>query len=133
MYIVTCILLLSLAILQRTVCATDLVYQWSDSQGQVHFGDTPPLAEEAEAITLESNPHAGNNSQGLRPGERTLLDTIERRQKQQQARSRAARSHADKQRAALRKQCSNHRERLKLAQGRDSFKQHARFLRTNCW
>lgn len=129
----TCILLLSLTTLQRTACASDLVYQWSDAQGQVHYGDAPPLAEEAETITLERYPHVGSNTRGLRPAERTLLGVIERRQQQQQARSRAARSHADEQREALRKQCRSHRERLKLAQGRDNFKQHARFLRSNCW
>lgn len=129
----TCLLLLSLTTLQRTACASDLIYQWSDAQGQVHYGDAPPLAEEAETITLERHPHVGSNTRGLRPGERTLLGVIERRQQQQQARSRAAGSHADEQREALRKQCRSHRERLKLAEGRDNFKQHARFLRSNCW
>ena len=128
-----CVLLLSLTAMQRTACASDLVFQWSDAQGQIHYGDTPPLAEKAETITLERSPHAGNNTQGLRPGERALLGTIERRQQQQQTRSRAARSRVDEQRTALRKQCRNHREMLKLAQGRDNFKQHARFLRSNCW
>ena len=133
MYIATCILMLSVTSLQHTACATGLVYQWSDAQGQVHYGDTPPLAEEAEAVTLERDPHAGSKPRGLRPGERALLGTVERRQQQQQSRSRAARSHADEQRATLQRQCRSHRERLKLAQGRDDFKQHARFLRNNCW
>ena len=133
MHTVTCILLLSLTTLQHTACATDLVYTWSDAQGQVHYGDIPPRAVEAEAIALERDSHAGNKPQGLRPGERTLLGTVERRQQQQQTRSRTARAHADEQRAALRRQCRSHRERLKLAQGRDDFKQHAQFLRNNCW
>ena len=133
MHTVTLIILIPLITLQSTACATDLAYQWSDAQGQVNFGDKPPLAQEARAITLESNPYTGNRSQGLRPGERALLGTIERRRQQQLTRSHNARSRADKQRAMLRKQCRNHRVRLKLAEGRDGFKRHARFLRSNCW
>lgn len=133
MHTVTLIILISLTTLHSTACATDLAYQWSDAQGQVHFGDKPPLAQEAQAITLGSTPYTGSRSQGLRPGERTLLGTIERRRQQQLTRSHSAKSRADKQRATLRKKCRNHRERLKLAEGRDGFKPHARFLRSNCW
>jgi hypothetical protein len=128
----TNILLLSL-LLERTALATDFVYRWSDAQGQAHFSDSPPLAENSEAIKLESTPHAEKGVQGLRPGERASLGAIERRQKMQQARSRARRSNAEEQRASLLRQCRSHREMLKLAEGRDGFKQHARFLRNNCW
>ncbi len=133
MHTTTSVLVLSLTTLQHMACAAGLVYQWSDAEGRVHYSDTPPLVIDAETVTLERDPRAGGKPQGLRPGERALLDKAEFRQQQQKSRSRATGLRAEEQRAELQRQCRSHRKRLKLAQGPDDFKQHARFLRNNCW
>jgi cobalamin-dependent methionine synthase I len=115
------------------VGATGTAYQWTDKQGQVHYGDTPSASDNPRAIILQQDT-TGVESQGdLRPGERDQIRHMNQRQLQQQRRAQTRRIHADRQRAARRADCASNREMLKTSRGRDAFKQHARYLRNNCW
>jgi hypothetical protein len=115
------------------VCAMDSAYQWTDSQGQTHYGDKPPASSDSRMIALQRNiPRAGSQS-GLRPGEYAQLNKIQQRQRQQQHRAQTAGTHSDRQRAARRSRCAENREMLKKSRGNENFKKHARYLRNNCW
>ena len=106
-------------------------YQWTDIHGQIHFGDNPPARAESTQIHL-SHPQA-SGATGLRPAEVSTLLELEQRADRQQQRARAIRRHSDQQLATGRAACRAHREQLHQSQGKDGFKQHARYLRTHCW
>jgi hypothetical protein len=119
--------------LPAVVGATEIAYQWTDKQGQIHYGDTPAASDNTRIIILQ-RATAGVESQGiLRPGERDQLRKIEQRQLQQQRRAQTTGTRTDRQRAARRADCASNREMLKTSKGRDAFKQYARYLRNNCW
>ena len=113
--------------------AAESAWQWTDSQGQVHFGDRPPVNSESSAIDMQHSPGRSNGSHGLRPAERKLLGQMKRRQQQQQRRTQATGKRADRERAANRARCDEHRKKLRSVPGRDAFKEHARYMRNNCW
>jgi hypothetical protein len=116
--------------LNGIVTATETAYQWTDGQGQIHYGDKRPVSVKSRIITLQQGT---DNPIGLRPGERNRLDQMELRQRQQQHRTHTARTRADQQRAAARARCADSREMYKSSRGRDAFKKHSRYLRNNCW
>lgn len=115
------------------VGATGTAYQWTDKHGQVHYGDTPSASDNPREIILQRDT-TGVESQGdLRPGEREQIQQMKQRQMQQQRRAQTRGIRADRQRASRRADCASNREMLKTSRGRDAFKQHARYLRNNCW
>jgi len=115
------------------VCAMDSAYQWTDPQGQIHYGDKPPVSNDARIITLQGNPSRVDSQPGLRPGEHARLDTMEQRQRRQQQRAQTSRTRAGRQREARRTLCAENREMLKKSRGTNNFKKHSRYLRNNCW
>lgn len=115
------------------VCAMDSAYQWTDSQGQTHYGDKPPASSDSRMIALQGNTPRAAGQSGLRPGEYAQLKIIQQRQRQQQHRAQTAGTHSDRQRAARRSRCAENRVMLKKSRGNENFKKHARYLRNNCW
>ncbi|MEN8204589.1 MAG: DUF4124 domain-containing protein [Pseudomonadota bacterium] len=115
------------------VSAADTVYQWTDNLGQTHYGDKLPVRVESKTIILQRDTSEAGSHSGLRPGERDRLRQMERHQQQQQRSAHTARTRTDRQRAASRARCADHREMLKNSRGRDTFKKHSRYLRNNCW
>ena len=115
------------------VCAMDSAYQWTDPQGQIHYGDKPPLSSDARTITLQGKPGRLDSQPVLRPGEHARLDTLEQLQRQRQQRARTSRTRADRQRNARRTLCAENREMLKKSRGTNDFKKHSTYLRNNCW
>ena len=72
------------------------VYKWTDGKGDIHYGDQPPAAAQrvhTDAGAAAPNP-PGND---LRPGERALLDRLERWERK---RLRARQASARKDQAA---------------------------------
>lgn len=106
-------------------------YQWTDRNGQMHYGDSPPHQADTTEIRLHGK--RTTTGTGLRPGEHAALQRLEQRADRQQQRARAARRHSTQQLAAERDACRAQRELLQQAQGKDGFKQHAQYLRTHCW
>ncbi len=120
-------------ILPAMVSATETAYQWTDEQGQIHYGDMPPATDDHRSIILKQDSSRVHSEGGLRPGERDQISEIEQRQKQQQRRAQTAGRLSDRKRAVRRAACANNREMLKASRGHDTFKEHARYLRNNCW
>ena len=125
-------LLLYLA-LPDIVCAMDSAYQWTDKQGQIHYGDKPSASVDSRTITLQRRVKRADNPSGLRRGELDQLSKLEQRQQQQKHRAEAAKAQSDRQRAARRLRCAKNRAMLKNSRGNENFKKHARYLRNNCW
>ena len=119
--------------LSGAVSATGIAYQWTDNQGQIHYGDKSPISVETNPIILQRDASRADSHSGLRPGERERLNKMEQHQRQQQRSAQATRTRTDRQRAAQRARCADNREMLKNSRGRDTFKQHSRYLRGNCW
>jgi len=119
--------------LMATVSSAETVYQWTDRQGQIHYGDVPPASVNSRPIVLQQGSERVENQTGLRPSERERIVLMEQRQRQQHRRAQKARTRTDKQRTARRTGCADNREMLNISRGRDTFKQYARFLRNNCW
>jgi hypothetical protein len=66
--------------------AAGSIYRWTDVQGQVHFGDKPPIGVQAKQE--EATPSTGNDpsaGSGLRTGERARLGKIEKRESREEA------------------------------------------------
>ena len=114
-------------------CATDSAYQWTDRQGQIHYGDQPPASNDSRTITLQRNRSREHDQSGLRPGEHAQLNKMEQRKRQQQHRAQTARTRSDRQRATRHSRCAENREMLKESTGNENFKKHSRYLRNNCW
>jgi len=114
-------------------CVAATAYRWTDAAGQEHYGDRPPAGSVPKIIIPGAEAHEQTGSTGLRPGERVRLDAIKQRQQEYQRRARSARSHTDRQRRQHAQQCKDHRQQLKSVRGPDAYKEHARFLRNNCW
>jgi hypothetical protein len=62
------------------------IYRWVDEQGQVHFGDKPPVGVQAkhEEIRPATGDHTASSG-GLRAGERARLGEIEQRESREEA------------------------------------------------
>jgi len=87
------ILLLLLLFAAAAAAHAEGAYKWTDEQGNVHYGDRPPAdLQSKEYLEL---PAQTPEPTGLRPGERALLNKIER----QQAAEAAAREQAQSEQA----------------------------------
>ena len=119
--------------LPGVVRAMDSAYQWTDKQGQIHYGDKPSASADSRKITLQRKVKQADSEPGLRQGELTQLNKMEQRQRQQQHRAQAAKIDSDRQRAARRSQCAENRDMFKNSSRNENFKKHSRYLRNNCW
>ncbi len=119
--------------LPRNARAAETAYQWTDNQGQIHYGDKLPVSIESRTITLQRDTIRPGSHPGLRPGERDRLSKLEQHQQQQQRRAHTARIRTDRQREIMQARCMDNREMLKNSRGRDTFKKYSRYLRNNCW
>jgi Domain of unknown function (DUF4124) len=96
------------------------VYQWTDEQGRVHFGDKPPPA--ATVRQVEVKPATGDDRSsggGLRPGERARLGEISKRERRMAAekRNRNEREAADEKQRARQivqdaKRCAGYQQKI---------------------
>ena len=120
-------------VLPGIVRAMDSAYQWTDKQGQIHYGDKPSASADSRTITLQQRTNRANSQSGLRTGELEQLKKMEQRQRQQQHRAQTAKIHTDRQRAERHSQCAENRKMLKKSRGNENFKKHSRYLRNNCW
>ena len=111
----------------------DTIYRWTSSDGQPHFSDMPPSGH----CTVIRGSVGGNQTvagrQGLRDGERLLLEqqATEKAKRQRARRSQGLKAH---QRRALQQQtCRETRERLRNSRDHTLRKQYAGELRQKCW
>ncbi|MGB5540582.1 MAG: DUF4124 domain-containing protein [Gammaproteobacteria bacterium] len=112
--------------------AADTVYHWTDAAGTPHFSDIAPAGPPAGRRELE--PAAGTASaQGLRPGEKAALQTIERRLDLQHRRAQLARRQNDRDLAKRRNDCRERRARQHRTGNHAARKENTTYLRQNCW
>jgi len=69
-------LVICLAMLASAASTASGVQKWTDENGNVHYGDSPPTGTKSREITVDSAP--SNN--GLRPEEARQLRLIESRE-----------------------------------------------------
>lgn len=123
----------TLIIAGQPVVTGATVFRWTDDRGQTHYGDRPPQTHESEGIVIRDHPGQKADSAGLRPDERVRLREIAGRQRLKDRQAERSRSKPSDKRSQHRARCSEERRQMKSARGRDSFKQHARYLRDHCW
>ena len=128
--IITGVLLLTL---QSTSIPATIIYQWSDKQGQVHFGDTAPTSSMSSTSIPQPDPPRNNAASGLRPTERELLLQIQQRSRQQAQRAQARGLQNKRKRAEQWERCKTNREKLHASTGKEIYKQYSRYLRKHCW
>lgn len=124
---------IALILATQGAALADTVYRWTGSDGQLHFSDTPPAGH----ITLTRGSVRGNQAatgrQGLRDGERRMLEQqateMEKRQRARQSQS----LKAHQRRASQRQTCRETRERLRNSRDHTLRKQYAGELRLKCW
>jgi hypothetical protein len=111
--------------------AAGSIYRWMDDQGQVHFGDKPPVGVQPrlEEVTLSTgnDPAAGG---GLRSGERARLAEIEKRESRE-----AAEKSALDRRAATEKKRRERQARQdanRCASSQQKIREYKRRLRAGC-
>lgn len=116
----------------RTVTA-DTVYQWTDTNGQVHYGDIPPDSSHTitRNIDIDSSPRSAVTS--LRPVEKQRLrqlqqQTDDRHQAKQRIRQDIRQQLADKQQV-----CHEARSRMQQTRDHELRKRYAATLRRHCW
>ena len=64
---VNCRLLLFVLVLLPSANATAEIFQWTDPQGQTHFGDRPPASSKAKKITVDINSYQSVTIQPFEP------------------------------------------------------------------
>ena len=119
--------------LSGVVHAIDSAYQWTDKQGQIHYGDKPSTSTNSRTITLQGRIKQLYSPSGLRPGELDQLYKLEQRRRQQRHRAQTVENRSDRQRAVKRARCAENRSMFKNSSGNESFKKYSRYLRNNCW
>lgn len=112
------VLLLGLLLLCGLPVSAGPVYSWKDADGKVHFSDVPPQAGGGEVKEIPMDiPQDQRAPQGLRPGEREMLQSYEERSrrleqakdKSRQETKRKAAEKASKENQRLR--CDYYRKR----------------------
>jgi hypothetical protein len=106
------------------------VYRWVDDQGQVHFGDRPPLrAQGTRQPTIAAGADAPAKS-GLRDGERVRLREIEQRERREAAdrKAREKRAAAEENRRVRQAE----RDARRCADYRGKIRDYQRKLRAGC-
>jgi len=84
------------------------IYKWTDSDGNVHFGDRPADNASATELTIKSNNNTGiTNSSGNKKEREYLLKQIEKN-KQEEAKKTKKRTASDKKR---KKRCDYYKRR----------------------
>ena len=63
----------------------DGVYKWVDEQGEVHYGDRPPVDATANEVEIEDRPGPAEDTASRREKARRLLDAIESEREQKKA------------------------------------------------
>jgi hypothetical protein len=107
------------------------IYKWVDEQGEVHFGDQPPLG--ATVTQKDAWPAAGGataTGSGLRAGERARLSEIEK-----QERSEAAEKRDQERQAAAderRRERQVMQDAKRCASTRQKISEYKRRLRAGC-
>lgn len=96
------------------------IYKWTDSEGNVHFGDHPADTSTAEEIDIRIDNNTGvTNSSGNKKERRYLLEQIEE-DKQAEAENKKKRLAENKNR---RKLCDNYRRKYQsLIQSTHSYR-----------
>jgi len=128
--LITAILLLSL---QDIPAPAGTIYQWSDSQGQIHFSDIAPAGTVSQTRTPQPVPLRKAEASGLRPAERELLLQIKQRSQQQAQHAQTRKLQSNRKRAEQRERCKANREKLHESMGTETYKQYSRYLRNHCW
>ncbi len=88
------------------------VYKWTDAQGHVHFGDSPPSTRAERVQTDEATQSDGPRS-GLRPGERAMLNRAQQAERER-LRARGASARASDSERSHRNNWKEYCFRLKL-------------------
>jgi hypothetical protein len=116
----------------RTALA-DTVWQWTDTQGQTHFSDTPPAGTTLPGRQIKFDNKATGAASGLRPGEREALRRLEQRRTHQQQSALITRQHSDHAVAAHRATCRATRDKLRSTRDREQRKRYSAYLSKHCW
>jgi len=82
------------------------IYKWTDSDGNIHFGDRPDTNDSATELNIKINKNTGvTNSSGYKKEREYLLKKIEK-DKKEEAEKRKKKLAADKKR---KKRCDSYR------------------------
>ncbi|MDN5848430.1 MAG: DUF4124 domain-containing protein [Nitrococcus sp.] len=106
-----------LAALTATATAATRVYQWSDRQGQVHYGELPPVGHSAQTIDVQTptgHPRPSPNQPAGRPDASVHSSGQEAASKPGESDQHAQTVAQDPQR--LREQCQAARHNLQFLQ-----------------
>ncbi len=111
--------------LSSLVLAQTAIYRWTGAAGEVHYGDRPPEHAPYEQMPLMPPPASQDESAGLRPGERQLLQENQRERRGaaavQKSRAREAELNRQQQAQAAerrRDRCENYKRRLQTVEQR---------------
>jgi Domain of unknown function (DUF4124) len=122
---------IALGLVLSVPAAAGDIYKWTDEQGQVHFGDRPPVGVQAtheEAGTVTANDTATGS--GLRPAERARLSEIEKQE------SREAAEKRDREKAAAadakRRERQTWQDARRCADYQQKINNYKRRLRAGC-
>jgi hypothetical protein len=113
--------------------AAETVYQWTDPHGRPQFSDSPPVGQDTVIRIIAGDGPSSPGRQGLREGERRMLDRLAQRAKlQRQARESRGRK-AHQHRMQIQQSCRDMREQLRETRDNALRKHYARKLRRHCW
>jgi hypothetical protein len=93
------------------VCAG--VYKWTDSQGRVHYGDTPPPQQPAQTLRTDKTDETAAAAARQSLANKLTESALKRQQAREAEDKRRAEAEAAQRRA---EQCQRARERLTLLQ-----------------
>ena len=111
----------------------DTVYRWTDAAGVTHFSDTAPPLTSPDRRKVEIAPVRATGAQGLRPGERAILEKMEEQLTHTRHKARQARQRNDRAVAEHRRECRERRARQRGSGYHATRKDDATYLRRNCW
>ena len=105
---------LLLVLLQMVLPVYAGVYKWTDSNGQVHYGDKPAAAGEAEEIDVDTDTSSGFSLDDEDRDEKRqrLLDAMQEDRLEKEAQREKERAEKDERR----RRCAYLKDRLRRAQ-----------------
>jgi len=124
---------LGLLVLLPVTGMADRVYRWTDDAGITHFSDIPPPGPPPESLAVASTAVPAFSAQGLRPGERTALQDIDRHLVERHRAAQQARQRYDHTRTERRRDCQERRARQRRTGNYPARKADTIYLRRHCW
>jgi hypothetical protein len=122
------------------ISPVNAICKWSDSQGQIHYSQSPPPGVVCATLSIDSSAstsaaaqdkdkdsNGNGNGNGLRPGEQALLQQIEQREQARGIEREKARKRQRKRAARLAALAAENRKKCEKLQHRlDSIREQRR-------